>query len=136
MASALYTTYKTLALTTGGVNLLTDTIKCVLVDSADYTASLGTHDFLVDVPAGARVGTAQTLASKTVTAGVFDAADVTFPSVTGDQSEYVLIYKDTGTEATSNLIALIDTASGLPSTPTGADITITWDNGANRIFAL
>lgn len=135
MANALYDAARESFLK-ADIDMETDTIKCVLLDSADYTASLSTHDFLDDVPAGARVGTAQTLASKTFTAGVFDAADVTFPSVTGDVCEYILIYKDTGVESTSNLIAFIDTATGLPVTPNGGDISIAWDSGANKIFKL
>jgi len=118
---------------TAGVNWTADTIKVVLVDAADYTVSLTTHDFLDDVPALARVGTAVALTSPTATAGVLDAADATLTAVTGDVSEYVLIYKDTGVEATSRLIALIDTATGLPVTPNGGSITVQWDNGANKI---
>lgn len=113
-----------------------DNIKVVLVDAADYTVSIDTHEFLSDIAGGARVATSGNLASKTSTLGVADAADVTFSAVTGDQSEALVIYKDSGSAATSALIAYIDTATGLPVTPNGADITVTWDNGANKIFAL
>ena len=47
-----------------------------------------------------------------------------------------MIYRDTGTEATSPLIAYIDTATGLPITPNGGDIIVVWDDGANKIFRL
>lgn len=113
-----------------------NTIKCVFLDGADYTPNLSTHDNLDDVPSAARVGTAQTLANKTVTDGIADADDVTFTALTGDQVEYILIYKDTGTESTSRLIALIDTATGLPLTPSGSNVTISWSNGADKIFKL
>jgi hypothetical protein len=118
----------------GNINLSSNTIKVVLVDLADYTYSAA-HDALDDIPAGARVATA-TLANKTITNGVFDADDPTFTTVTGDQSEALAIYKDSGTESTSWLIALIDTATGLPITPGGGNITVVFDNGANKIFAL
>lgn len=118
-----------------GINLVSDTIKVVLVDAADYTVDLATHDFFNDVAAGSRVATA-TLGSKAVTGGAFDAADVTFSTVTGDPSEALIIYKDTGTESTSPLIMYIDTATGLGVTPNGGDITVTWDNGANKIFKI
>lgn len=118
-----------------GINLVSDTIKVVLVDAADYTVDLAAHDFLNDVAAGSRVATA-TLASKTVTGGAFDAADVTFPTVTGDPSEALIIYKDTGVESTSPLIMYIDTATGLGVTPNGGDISVVWDNGANKIFKI
>ncbi len=67
---------------------------------------------------------------------LFDAADVVFSAVTGDPSEALVIYKDTGDAATSPLIAYIDTAAGLPVTPSGTDITVTWDSGVNKIFKL
>jgi hypothetical protein len=179
--------------------------------SGGYAVCLGpsaSGDNLDDFDA-AVVGTAQTLTSPTVTAGVADAADVTFSSVSGATVEAILIYKDTGTASTSRVAALIDgrhivtcaataasssttiaverlaagipngtvltfsngasatltalanagdrtvtvsstaasiaagsradapaTSSGLPVTPNGGSITITWDNGANRIFKL
>jgi hypothetical protein len=133
MANAVQATAKKLFLD-GDIDLLTDTIKVTLVDLADYTYS-SAHDFIADVPLAARVATA-TLASKTTTGGVFDAADATFTSATGDQSEALVIWKDTGTESTSPFICYFDSATGLPVTPSGIDISIIWDNGANKIFAL
>jgi hypothetical protein len=132
MASSLYTPFKKLLLD-GDIDLLVDNIKVVLVDAADYTFSAA-HDFLDDVAAGARVATSGNLASKTTTGGAFDAADVTFSAVTGDVSEALIIYKDTGVAATSPLIAYIDTATGLPVTPNGGDIVVTWH--ASGIFSL
>lgn len=123
------------ALMKAEIDLIDDTIKVVLVDTADYTVDLATHDFFNDVAAGARVATA-TLGTKSVTGGAFDAADVTFSAVTGDPSEALVIYKDTGTESTSALIMYIDTATGLGVTPNGGDITVTWDSGANKIFKI
>lgn len=120
----------------GSVDWDTDTIKAVLIDVADYTVNLATHLNLSDVPAIARVGTPQTLGTKTKTAGVAGAANLAFPSVTGDQSEAIIIWKDTGVESTSRLIAYIDTATGLPVTPNGGNINVNWDTGANKIFKL
>ena len=120
----------------GSIDWDTDTIKVVLVDAADYTLDLVNHDNLDDILAAGRVATSAALGSKTVTAGVADAADVTLSSVTGDPFEYIIAYKDTGVEATSRLICCIDTATSLPCTPNGGDITIQWDSGANRIFKL
>lgn len=56
---------------------------------------------------GCLVGTAQTLTSPTVTAGVADAADTTFTSVSGASVEAIGIYKDTGTASTSRMVALV-----------------------------
>lgn len=135
MANALYGKGRQKFLD-GDIDWSAHDIKCVLVDAADYTVSIDSHEFLSDIAVGARVATSGNLASKTATLGVADAADVTFSAVTGDQSEALVIYRDTGSAATSPLIAYIDTATGLPVTPNGADITVTWDNGSNKIFKL
>lgn len=135
MANALYDKGREKFLK-GEISWNSDNIKVVLVDAADYTVNLSTHEFLSDVTLGGRVATSGNLASKTTTAGVADAADVTFSAVTGDQSEALVIYKDTGTASTSPLIAYIDTATGLPVTPNGGDITVVWDNGSNKVFRL
>ncbi len=135
MANSLYNKGRE-GFMTGALNLSSNDIRVILVDTADYTVNLATHDFLDDVPAGARVAVSSALGSKTVTDGIFDAADVTFSSVTGDVSEALIIYYHTGTESTSRLIAYIDTATGLPVTPNGGNITVTWDNGTNKIFKL
>ena len=120
----------------GSIDFDTDDIRCILIDAADYTVDLAAHDNLDDIPGDARVAVSGALASKTVTDGVADAADVTFSSVTGDQSEAIVIYKHTGTESTSRLIAYIDSATGLPVTPNGGDITVQWDSAADKIFKL
>jgi hypothetical protein len=135
MSSALYDKGRE-GFLAGDIAWDSDTIKCVLVDTADYTVNLATHDNLDDIPGGARVATSGALASKTTTNGVADAADVTFTAVTGDPCEAIVIYKDTGTESTSRLIAYIDTATGLPVTPNGGDIVVAWNDGANKIFKL
>lgn len=135
MANALYDKGRQ-GFLEGSIDWDTDTIKCVLVDAADYTVNLATHDNLDDVAVAARVATSGALTSKTVTDGIADAADVVLASVSGDPSEAIVIYKDTGTESTSRLIAYIDTATGLPVTPNGADITIAWANTTNKIFKL
>ena len=76
------------------------------------------------------------LGSKTVTDGIFDAADVTFTLVSGNTVEDFSIIEDDATDATSSLIVNFDTATGLPLTPNGADVTLQFDGGANKIFAF
>ena len=132
MANTLYDAGRE-AFLNGDIDWTNDTIKIALVDTGTYTFSQ-THDFYNDV--SGVVGTPQTLASKTSTAGVADAADVTFTAVSGATVEALIIYKDTGNTATSNLIAYIDSATGLPATPNGGDITVTWDSGSNKTFKL
>jgi len=135
MANALYDKGRE-GFLDGSIDWDTDDIRCILVDAADYTVDLATHDNLDDIPAPARVAVSGALTGKTVAAGVADADDVTFASVTGDPCEAIVIYKHTGVESTSRLIAYIDSATGLPVTPNGGDITTQWDNGADKIFKL
>jgi len=135
MANALYDKGRE-GFLDGSIDWDTDDIRVVLVDTGAYTVNLATDDFLDDVAGGARIATSGALASKTVTAGVADAADITFSAVSGVQSEALVIYKHTGSDATARLIAYIDTATGLPVTPNGGDITVAWDAGANKIFKL
>lgn len=135
MANALFTVFKS-ALLTADCDL-DDSLLLVFVDHADDTPVAATDDFLDDILAAARVATSSALASKTFTGGVFDAADKTFTAVTGDVFESVVMYNNTpATEATKDLILFIDTATGLPATPNGGDITVAFDNGANKIFAI
>lgn len=135
MATALYDAGRQ-GFLDGNIDWDTNTIKALLVD-ADYTPNLATDDNLNDIPVGARVNTAQTLASKTVTAGVADSSDPVFSAVTNPTPIVaVVLYKDTGTESTSRLIAYIDNLEGLPLTPNGGNVTVSWSNDSNRIFRL
>jgi len=111
-------------------------IRIILIDEADDTIDLANDQDLADRAAAARVAVSTSLTSKTKTAGVADAADVTFSTVTGDESESIDCYYHTGTEATSTLIFNVDTATGLPVLPNGGDIVVTWDDGTNKIFKL
>lgn len=111
-------------------------IRAILIDTVDYTANLASDIVLSGVPAAARVSTSSAFTSKTSISGIADADDLVFSAVTGDSVEALVIYQHTGVEATSKLIAYIDTGIGLPITPNGADITVQWDNGSNKIFKL
>lgn len=120
----------------GGLDWDSDTVKAVLVDTAAYTPDPATDEFLSEIPAVDRIAVSAALTGKTVTAGVADAEDVTFPAVSGDSVEAIVLFKDTGDPATSPLIAFLDNAVGLPFTPSGADVIVRWSDGANRIFKL
>lgn len=118
------------------INWMTDTVKVILVSTSAYTPQTAVHQYLADIPVSSRIAGPVTLTAKATTGGAADAADCTFTSVSGATINAIVIYKDTGTEATSPLIAYIDTATGLPITPNGGDIIVTWDNGVNKIFRV
>lgn len=114
-----------------------DDIRPILIDAASYTVNLALDGFLSDVPAGARASTGTSLTGKTSTTGIADADDATFTAVpAGPACEAVVLYKHTGVEATSRLIAYIDDATNLPITPNGGDILVQWAATANKIFKL
>lgn len=141
MANALFVAYRNNLLGTGTrVTLSSDTIKAMFVDHADDTPNVSTDGNLSDILSAARVpalASAPSLGSKTVgsvAAGVFDAADTTFTALSGDQVESLILFKDSGTESTSTLLAYWDTVTGLPLTPSGGDVIVSWN--ASGIFQV
>ncbi|HMT18558.1 MAG TPA: hypothetical protein PKD15_00820 [Candidatus Saccharibacteria bacterium] len=133
MANALYTLGKQ-GILDGTIDVDTDNIKAVLVDAADYSPNTATDNDLADITAGGRVATSANL-TVSVSGGTVDASDFSFTTVTGDQSEYIVIYQDTGVAGTSRLIAIYDTfTSGMPVTPNGGDIDVTVN--ASGLFSI
>ena len=127
MANIVYPKFKE-ALLRGDGDLEGGTVMIVLVDLAAYTYNAA-HDDISDVPAAARIGEPQELTDKTITDGVFDAANVVVPAVTGPTVEAVLFYLSTGL-----LIGLYDTGVGLPITPNGGPVNVNFN--ASGIFGL
>jgi hypothetical protein len=127
MANAIYPKWKETALQ-GSSNLSTANVKVLLIDTnggTPYTYSAA-HQFLSDVPAGARVASSGNLATKTFTNGTFSSGNPVFTAATGITGEAIALYEDTGTAGTSRLIAFYDTGvTGLPVTPNGGDINVT-----------
>ena len=125
------------------VDFLTDDIDVSLLDATDSGAiTSATENYgQVDTPTvvADRSDSANVpLGTKTVGSiadGTFDAADVTFSTITGDQADYLVLYKYDATPANATMIVTWDSATtGLPVTPNGGDITITWN--ASGILAL
>lgn len=138
MANALYPLWKDALLQNSAGSSLagsgTTGVYVALVDTGTYTYSAA-HQFYSSL--SGVVGTDQEIgATKTFTGGVFDGADVTFPSVTGATAEALVLYvKNAGANTTWRLVAYIDTGvTGLPVTPNGGNIGVTWN--ASGIFAL
>lgn len=127
----------------GEIDYDTAVIKAALVRGYTYSAA---HKFVSDVTGagGTLVATSAALASKTVTNGVADAADVTWTSVAaGAAIPAIIVFQSSAVggggdvaATAQRLICYIDTATGLPVTPNGQNITCTWDNGSNRIYKL
>jgi len=137
MANAIYPKYKEALLNASANSAITGSgttgLYVALVDTGTYTYS-ASHEFYSSL--SGIVGTDQEITSPTLTNGVVDGGDVTFSAVSGNSVEALVIYrKNAGANTTWRLVAYIDTGqTGLPVTPNGGSITITWN--ASGIFAL
>lgn len=127
----------------GEIDWDTAVIKVALVRGYTYDAA---DKFVSDVTSGGGTlhVTSAALTSKTVTGGTADAADVTFTAVTADAADHdILIFQASAVgggadvaATAQRVIAIIDTGTNIPVVPNGGDVTIAWDNGANKIFTL
>lgn len=130
MANAVYPKFKEALLGGAADSALTGTgatgLYVALVDTGTYTYSAA-HEFYSSL--SGVVGTDQEIATVTRTTGLIDGADVTFTAVTGNSVEALVLYrKNAGANTTWRLVAYIDTGqTGLPVTPNGGNITITWN---------
>lgn len=131
MANAIYPLYKQ-SLLAGDANAdldnntSTDGVYAALVDTGTYTYS-SAHQFYSSL--SGVVGTDQRITTPTVVNGLFDGDNVTYSAVSGNSVEAIVLYrKNSGANTTWRLVAYIDTGvTGLPVTPNGGDITITWN---------
>jgi hypothetical protein len=125
VVNVVYPKWKEAVIQGGANSSLAGNVKAVLVDLADYTYGAA-HEFLTDLPVAARVDITANLTGKTYADGVFNSDDVVFAAAAGDQSEAVMLFIDTGADATSRLVAYYDTGvGGLPVTPNTGDINAT-----------
>jgi hypothetical protein len=102
------------------VNLLTDNIKLLFYSGA-FTS---THEFVSDLTGASIIARSGNLAGKTLTNGTFDANDITLTAVTGSAFTHVIAYKDTGSDATSVLLAEFTVGS---FTPSGSDVLVVFN---------
>jgi activator of HSP90 ATPase len=131
VANAVYPEYKEF-LIAGSANVSldqntsTDGPYVALVDTGTYTYNAA-HDFYNDL--SGIVGTDQRITTPTIANGLFDGDNVTFTAVSGASVEALVIYRhNSGANTTWKLVCYIDTgATGLPVTPNGGDISITWN---------
>ena len=93
MPNALYAKGRE-AFLDGIISWTSNTIRAVLLDLTRYTPALEAHQWLSDIPVEARIATSGPFDGKTVTDGVADANDITFPAVTGQQCSALAIYRE------------------------------------------
>lgn len=107
------------------IDLVNDTIKFAALTSAHAFSQA--DQFVADL--SGIVGRTAGLTGKTmgtVAEGVFDADDATFSALTGSTVTQLVMFKDTGNDATSPLLLQATSAkyTGLPFTPTGVDVPL------------
>lgn len=122
------------------IDLDTDTVKVALLTG--HTPDQDTHDFFNDVSGNQITGTGYTaggatLGTKTVsTSGkvfTFDAADTSWTTSTLSAT-HAVVYVDTGSAATSRLIALINFGGTVSST--AGTFTIQWNASGIATFTV
>lgn len=147
MANHVYAKWKEQVIQGGANSSLTGTVKVLLIDisgsspDVNYTWS-DTHQFYSDLTGivadttGGVLGI--TIGSHTYTNGTFDAANATFTAVSGATIEALVLYIAAGSPDINRLVLYLDTSqTGLPVTPNGGDITVTWNDAVTPgIFTI
>ena len=131
MANAVYPKWKEALLGAAANSALTGTgttgLYAVLVDTGVYTYS-ASHTYYSSLSGIA--GVEREITSVTMTDGIVDGSDVLYTAVApGPTLEAIILFrKNTGSSTTWRLICYLDTSiTGLPVTPNGGDIAITWN---------
>ena len=138
MANAIYPKWKE-ALILGTANSAltgsgTTGLYVALVDTGVYTYNVA-HEFYSSLTGIA--GTDQEVTAVTAVSGIVDGNNTTHTAVAaGATLEALVLYRrNTGANTTWRLVCYLDSSvTGLPVTPNGGDITITWN--ATGIFGL
>ena len=131
MADLVYNSFKQ-KIMDGSIDLDTDTIKVALVTSS-YTVSQDDHEDYADITnevtgtgytaGGATLANAAVTKDNTNDVGKFDADDVTWTTST-ITARGAIVYKDSGTGATSWFICYIDFGGDKAST--AGSFTLRW----------
>ena len=113
------------------LDLESDRICAVLLN--DYFTPDKDNQFLSEIPKINISSKPVKLKNKSFKDYVFDADDISFPCVSGNDITGILIYQDCKKH---HLIGFIDKAFSLPVIPNGGNIDVTWDNGARKVFEM
>lgn len=116
-----------------GIDYIADDIRGYLVDTNLYAFDV-THQYLSDIPVGARIASGLLTGKVIDTNGAWDADPLVIPTVNGNPFGAIVYIKDTGTPATSPLLVFLNSYANLPVTPNGSDVTITHPPDSNKIL--
>lgn len=136
MSNFIFTKCKN-SLLTGDINFLSDSIKVIAVNE-NYIPSENEDEFVSDIESSSIIFRSDSLSAKTISQGSLDASDLQISNYDGSSFYAIVMYVDTGNDATSRLISYIDTATGLPFEGVNAEanVTIIWNDDSNKIISL
>lgn len=122
------------------VDLVTGEVVAILVDLSIYSPDLSLDEFKSDIPNSAVIAE-RTLTGKSFDNAIFDADDITYPSLVADKSvSGIVIALNTDLYSTSPLLFIndgsLEPVNPFPIVTDGTDFTVTWPNDINRIFKL
>lgn len=126
----------------GAIDLTSDTIEVALFSTSTSYSFNPDHTYVADVFDGGTTGqefsgsgyARQSLGGKSAAVdngndrGEFDANDVTFSSIDGDEIQAALVYKVGPTDDTDSPLVAHITSSDFPLQTNGGDVTLSWDS--------
>ncbi len=121
------------------INYGSDNIKVSLVTSGYTPDTTSSGNEFYNAISGGNIltnGVSPNLTTKTNVGGIFDADNSVFTAVPSGTATQFVMWKDTGTTSTSPLMILWDTATNLPVTGNGGNITIQWPGSPGYIASL
>lgn len=127
MASAIYPAFATAAYTKK-IDWVNDSVSGYLMDTADYTYSAA-HTVLADLTVAGREEVVA-LTGKSVTAGVLDGGNSTWPTATGDGIEAIVVV-----DTTFDCLCLYYDL-GATTLLNGGDIVATWAGAPNYMAKM
>jgi hypothetical protein len=127
-----YNPARTLFATTG-INWLTSDIRTLLVN-IQYVPD-PSHSFVSDIPPSGIAVRGEVLASKTVEDGFVRAATTRYEDLLlAQEVTGLVLYVDTGVDATSRLLAFMDDELAFPFTPAGFHYDFSYDAAKGGFF--
>jgi hypothetical protein len=122
----------------GQINVISNSIKLILIDKTYYTPNQNSDTYVSDIPALAIKRRSDSIQNVSCTLGVLDANDVSIPDHNGSAFDAIVGYIVGTSDADSSLFFFIDNSIGLPFSGSAGQspVTIVWDDGPNKIIAL
>lgn len=136
MSNFIYGKAKELILN-GDLDIPNSDIRVLFIKSS-YSPNATSDQYVSDINSSSISQRSSQLQNVTNQLGVIDADDILNLVYNGQPFNAFVIYKNTGSDSTSNLIAYIDTSVGLPyaGSSEALPLSIVWDNGQNKIISI